>query len=133
MVGALARLDCGALRSAPRGSALTGQLTASGDNGGAGNLRAAKRLAAVMSPTERTTAVRTSTIDVGGQRLRVAVQAGRAGGTSLLLLNGIGANLELFQPFVDALDGIGTIRVDLPGAGASPASSRLLRFPGLAR
>src|SRR5262249_24576320 len=76
---------------------------------------------------------RTSTIDVGGQRLRVAVQAGRAGGTSLLLLNGIGANLELFQPFVDALDGIGTIRVDLPGAGASPASSRLLRFPGLAR
>src|SRR5215467_5985803 len=86
-----------------------------------------------MSSVGRTTAVRISTIDVGGQRLRVAIQPGRRGGTPLLLLNGIGANLELFQPFVDALDGIETIRVDLPGTGASPASSRLMRFAGLAR
>jgi len=86
-----------------------------------------------MSSVGRTTAVRISTIDVGGQRLRVAIQPGRRSDTSLLLLNGIGANLELFQPFVDLLDGIGTIRVDLPGAGASPAPARLMRFPGLAR
>src|SRR5262249_13605577 len=42
-------------------------------------------------------------------------------------------NLELFQPVVDALEGIETIRVDLPGAGASPAPARLMRFSGLAR
>jgi poly(3-hydroxyalkanoate) depolymerase len=78
-------------------------------------------------------APRIRTIDVDGQRLRVAIDEGRGDGPPLLLLNGIGANLELFQPFVDALDGIDTIRVDLPGAGGSPAPSRLLRFPALAR
>jgi poly(3-hydroxyalkanoate) depolymerase len=84
-----------------------------------------------MSPEQRTR-VRVRTIDIDGQRLRVAIQAERRGGTALLLLNGIGANLELLQPFVDALDGIETIRIDLPGAGASPAPSRLMRFPRLA-
>jgi poly(3-hydroxyalkanoate) depolymerase len=87
----------------------------------------------MMSSAERTKAWRMRTIDVDGQRLRVAIEPGCRGGTPLLLLNGIGANLELFQPFVDALDGIETIRVDLPGAGASPVSPRLMRFAGLAR
>jgi poly(3-hydroxyalkanoate) depolymerase len=77
--------------------------------------------------------MRISIVNIDGQRLRVAIQPGRGAGRPLLLLNGIGANLELFQPFVDALDGIEAIRIDLPGAGGSPASSRLLRFPGLAR
>jgi len=87
----------------------------------------------MMSPTQRTTTVRISMIDVDGQRLRVAIDKERRDGTPLVLLNGIGANLELFQPFVDALGGIETIRIDLPGAGGSPAPSRLTRFPGLAR
>ncbi len=86
-----------------------------------------------MSSARRPKAVRTSTIDVDGQRLRVAIQPGRGDGQPLLLLNGIGANLELFQPFVDALDGIEAIRVDLPGAGRSPAPPRPVRFPGLAQ
>ena len=73
------------------------------------------------------------TIDVDGQRLRVAIRPGRGAAQSLLLLNGIGANLELLQPFVDAIDGIETIRVDLPGAGGSPAPAVPMRFPGLAR
>jgi poly(3-hydroxyalkanoate) depolymerase len=74
-----------------------------------------------------------STIDVGGQRLRVAIQPGRGDGRPLLLLNGIGANLEVLQPFVDALDaGIETIRVDLPGTGGSPTPSIPQRLPGLA-
>jgi poly(3-hydroxyoctanoate) depolymerase len=72
-------------------------------------------------------------IDVEGQRLRVFIQQGHGGGEPLLLLNGVGANLELFQPFVDTLDGIHTIRIDLPGAGGSPAPPGLIRFPGLAR
>jgi len=86
-----------------------------------------------MAPAQRTSAMRISTVNVDGQRLRVAIQPGRGHGQPLLLLNGIGANLELFQPFVDALDGIETIRIDLPGAGGSPAPARLLRFPGLAQ
>ena len=40
----------------------------------------------------------------------------------LLLCNGIGASLELLQPFVDALDPRReVIRFDLPGIGGSPA------------
>jgi poly(3-hydroxyoctanoate) depolymerase len=73
-------------------------------------------------------------INVDGQRLRVAIQGGSDSRCPLLLINGIGANLELFQPFVDALgDGIETIRVDLPGAGESPVPHLPIRFPGLAR
>jgi poly(3-hydroxyoctanoate) depolymerase len=86
-----------------------------------------------MSSRHRATAARISMIDVDGQRLRVAIQPDHDNGPPLLLLNGIGANLELFQPFVDALDRIKTIRVDLPGAGGSPAPPLPVRFPGLAR
>jgi poly(3-hydroxyoctanoate) depolymerase len=87
-----------------------------------------------MSSGQRAPAARISTVDVDGQRLRVAIQPGRGDGWPLLFLNGVGANLELFQPFVDALDArIETIRVDLPGAGGSPAPPLPIRFPGLAR
>src|SRR6266496_1634429 len=58
----------------------------------------------------------TRTIDVKGQRLRVAIRPGDGMRTPLLLMNGVGANLELLQPFVDALDpAIGVIRFDVPG------------------
>jgi len=87
-----------------------------------------------MPSRHRATAAPIGMIDVGGQRLRVAIQPGGADGWPLLLLNGIGANLELFQPFVDALDaGIETVRVDLPGSGGSPGSPVPVRFHGLAR
>ena len=40
---------------------------------------------------------------------------------ALLLMNGIGASLEVLQPFVDALDERRTvIRFDVPGVGGSP-------------
>jgi poly(3-hydroxyalkanoate) depolymerase len=63
-------------------------------------------------------------ITVRGRRLRVSVR--RAGGpgparTPLLLLNGIGASLELLQPFVNELPPqIEVIRFDVPGIGGSP-------------
>jgi poly(3-hydroxyalkanoate) depolymerase len=87
----------------------------------------------MMSSEQRAAVARIWTIDIDGQRLRVAIQHGHGVTRSLLLLNGIGANLELFQPFVDALDGIETIRVDQPGAGGSPPPPRPIRFPELAR
>jgi poly(3-hydroxyalkanoate) depolymerase len=59
---------------------------------------------------------------VGGRGLRVAVREGTSAWPPLLLCNGIGASLELLQPFVDALDPRrGVIRFDMPGVGSSPA------------
>jgi poly(3-hydroxyalkanoate) depolymerase len=59
---------------------------------------------------------------VGNRTIRVSVREGTAGWPPLLLCNGIGASLELFQPFVDALDPRRpVIRFDMPGVGGSPA------------
>ena len=59
---------------------------------------------------------------VGGRTIRVAVREGAPEWPPLLLCNGIGVSLELFQPFVDALDPRrGVIRFDMPGIGGSPA------------
>jgi len=61
-------------------------------------------------------------LTIGGRALRVSVREGTAGWPPLLLCNGIGASLELFQPFVDALDPRRpVIRFDMPGVGSSPA------------
>ena len=61
-------------------------------------------------------------ITAGGRILRVSVREGSDPGTPpLLLLNGIGASLEVLQPFVDALHPRRTvIRFDVPGVGGSP-------------
>jgi poly(3-hydroxyalkanoate) depolymerase len=58
----------------------------------------------------------------GRRPIRVAVRDGAPGWPPLLLCNGIGASLELLQPFVDALDTRRpVIRFDMPGIGGSPA------------
>jgi poly(3-hydroxyalkanoate) depolymerase len=64
----------------------------------------------------------TRTLTVKGQRLRVAIRKDDGTRTPLLLMNGIGVNLEVLQPFVDALEpAIEAIRFDVPGTGGSPA------------
>lgn len=61
------------------------------------------------------------TLSVGGRVLRTSVRKGDGSRTPLLLLNGIGASLELLDPFVDALDpSLEVIRFDVPGVGGSP-------------
>lgn len=57
-----------------------------------------------------------------GRTLRVAVRQGTdPDRPALLLMNGIGASLEVLQPFVDALDRRRTVvRFDVPGVGGSP-------------
>jgi poly(3-hydroxyalkanoate) depolymerase len=61
------------------------------------------------------------TINVDGQRLRIAIRPGNGTGTPLLLMNGIGVGLEGFQRLVDKLEpGIEIIRFDVPGTGGSP-------------
>src|ERR1700680_2253698 len=71
----------------------------------------------------------TRIITVSGQRLRVAICSGDGTRTPLLLMNGIGINLEVLQRFVDALDpAIEVIRFDVPGTGGSPAPRIPYRF-----
>ena len=82
-------------------------------------------------------------IVVDGQQLRVCVTAAdgaaRRDGADgarvpLLLVNGIGASLELLQPFVDRLGrSLEVIRFDVPGVGGSPPSALPYRFTGLCR
>ena len=59
--------------------------------------------------------------EVAGQTLRVGVRAGDRSRPPLLFFNGIGANIELAEPFIDALQGPAAIVFDVPGVGGSPA------------
>ena len=72
-------------------------------------------------------------VQVGHQRLRVGVRAGARGAPALLVFNGIGANLELLEPFVAALGGVEVIAFDVPGIGGSPSPRLPYRLPGLVR
>ena len=62
-----------------------------------------------------------SLLEVGGQVLRVGIRRGEKARPPLLLFNGIGANIESIEPFLDALNGPETIIFDVPGVGGSPA------------
>ena len=54
-------------------------------------------------------------INIKGQRLRIAIRPGNGTRVPLLLMNGIGVSFEIFQPFIDELDpGIEVIRFDVP-------------------
>jgi poly(3-hydroxyalkanoate) depolymerase len=72
-------------------------------------------------------------VDVGAQRLRVAVWAGGRGRVPLLLFNGIGASLEMLMPLADMLGDIPTIAFDVPGVGESPPPRLPYRLWMLAR
>ena len=74
-------------------------------------------------------------LTVGRRRLRVAVRPGTdPGRPPLLLCNGIGASLDLLEPFVDELDpAIEVIRFDPPGVGESPVPPLPYPFIALAR
>ncbi|MEI2728281.1 MAG: poly(3-hydroxyalkanoate) depolymerase [Candidatus Nanopelagicales bacterium] len=73
-------------------------------------------------------------LTVDGQQFRVVHDVGDGTGTPLLLMNGIGAKLELLQPFVDLLSPQrDIIRFDVPGVGGSPTARHPYRLKGLAR
>jgi poly(3-hydroxyalkanoate) depolymerase len=71
--------------------------------------------------------------DVGGQTLRVGIRPGDNGRPPLLIFNGIGANIELVQPFLDAFQGPEVVIFDMPGVGGSPAPRLPYRPSTLAR
>jgi poly(3-hydroxyalkanoate) depolymerase len=71
--------------------------------------------------------------EVGGQILRVGIRPGSKSSPPLLLFNGIGANIELVEPFLRELDGPEAIIFDVPGVGGSPAPRRPYRPSTLAQ
>ncbi|WP_168789570.1 poly(3-hydroxyalkanoate) depolymerase [Paraburkholderia aromaticivorans] len=70
-------------------------------------------------------------VEVNGQVLRVATRQGSDASPPLLIFNGIGANLELVEPFVAALEDVSVIIFDVPGVGGSPAPVVPYRFSTL--
>lgn len=67
---------------------------------------------------------------VGNATLRVATWGQ---GPPLLLLNGIGGNVEMWEPLATALPGRHLIMIDMPGTGGSPALRKPLLMRGYAR
>ena len=63
--------------------------------------------------------LRSTTVRVGRQNLRVTVEH-RGAGNPLLLVNGIGATGDLFRPFRRHFADRETISFDAPGVGGSP-------------
>ncbi|MEM5458336.1 poly(3-hydroxyalkanoate) depolymerase [Paraburkholderia phytofirmans] len=70
-------------------------------------------------------------VDLNGQLLRIATRQGSDASPPLLIFNGIGANLELVEPFVAALEDVSVIIFDVPGVGGSPAPVVPYRFSTL--
>lgn len=71
-------------------------------------------------------------IAVHGRPMKVAVRSGE--GVPLLICNGLGAILEMFDPFVDRLDPtIPVVRFDAPGIGGSRLPRRPYSHASLAR
>lgn len=77
------------------------------------------------------------TISLGSQTIRVSVKPGNKDVTPLLLMNGIGASLELLTPFVEAMHeanpDIEIITFDSVGVGGSSTPCLPYRFSGLAK
>jgi poly(3-hydroxyalkanoate) depolymerase len=70
-------------------------------------------------------------VPVLGQQIRVNIRPGN--GVPLVLCNGIGASLEVFDPLVEQLDpDTPIVRIDVPGTGGSPDSPLPYGFPYLA-
>ena len=86
-----------------------------------------KRARASSSP------MRVQTFDVDGQVLNVGIREGSSDRPPLMMFNGIGANLELAEPFMAALSDTTGIIFDVPGVGGSPAPAFPYRPSTLAR
>jgi pimeloyl-ACP methyl ester carboxylesterase len=82
-----------------------------------------------QAPTE----VDARVIDVGGQKLMVAIRHGASPRPPLLLFNGIGANWELARPFLSALTDTTAIIFDMPGIGGSPLPTLPYRPSNISR
>lgn len=84
--------------------------------------------------TARARPMQIRTLEINGQRLRVAVWPGESTDRPpLLLCNGIGVGLELLAPLAESLSGLEIIAFDVPGAGQSPPPNKPYRLWMMAR
>src|SRR4051794_35294024 len=74
--------------------------------------------------------VRVRVVRAGGRRRRVA---GAGPGPPLLLINGIGAPLEMWANFARRIRGRQVVMFDLPGSGRSQSPTLPMRMSGFAR
>ena len=86
-----------------------------------------------LTPHGQTAGDETRLIWVGDQKLMVAIKYGVSSRPPLLVFNGIGANWQLAEPFLDALTDTTAIVFDLPGVGGSPLPTLPYRPSGIAR
>lgn len=70
---------------------------------------------------------------VGGLSLRAALWPGDPQRVPILLFNGLGGNLEMLAPLVDALGDVPVVSFDIPGVGGSPIPGSFYRLPAMAR
>lgn len=71
---------------------------------------------------------------VGGDRIRLAATSPpNAHPIPLLIFNGIGASVEILEPFMRRMTGFRVITFDLPGVGASKNTALARRMPDFAR
>jgi poly(3-hydroxyalkanoate) depolymerase len=70
---------------------------------------------------------------IEGHQVRYAERRGDRARVPLLFLNGLGANIELAQPFIDALEGPTVVIFDVPGVGGSPTPPSPYRPATIAR
>jgi len=68
-------------------------------------------------------------LKVMGLNIRVGIRRGNRDATPLLLLNGIGASMEVLESFINAAEDVEVIIFDMPGAGKSDTQT----FPWLMR
>jgi pimeloyl-ACP methyl ester carboxylesterase len=96
----------------------------------------------MLSPTWPARSRHSLSIDharIGGHSVRYAVRPGDPDRTPLLFLNGLGANIELALPFIDALATPTVVIFDVPGVGGSPTPpspyrpSSVAKFAAIAR
>jgi poly(3-hydroxyalkanoate) depolymerase len=85
------------------------------------------------APRNQRAGIETRLIGVGDQKLVVAIKRAASKRPPLLLFNGIGANWELAEPFLDALTETTAIIFDLPGVGGSPLPALPYRPSSIAR
>ena len=90
-------------------------------------------MAAPRAKYARTRPMRIDHAQVGGRQIRYAARPGDPGVPPLLILNGLGANIELAQPFIDALTRPTVVIFDVPGVGGSPTPPMPYRPSGVAR
>jgi poly(3-hydroxyoctanoate) depolymerase len=84
----------------------------------------------VTVPTAQPWRPRQHRVTVARTPVRVATSGD---GPPLVLLNGIGGNLEMWEPLARQLQGRRLVMIEMPGTGESPPLPSAVRMPGYAR